>query len=295
MKKIIIAGGTGFIGDYLSHYFKSNGYEVFIISRQAPHIQWTDTAGIATALEGAECLINMAGKSVDCRYNAANKAEILRSRVATTKQLGEAIQACKNSPKLWMNSSTATIYRHEEECANTESTGIVGEGFSVSVAKAWEEKFFSFHLPQTRQVALRIAIVLGNAGGAFVPLKNLVKFGLGGQQGNGQQMFSWLHIADLKNMLVFIMQNEQLKGAVNCVSPHAIQNKTMMLALRKAMCMPFGLPTPKWLLQIGARFINTETELVLKSRWVYPETLLNNGFQFQYPAIESALENLIKE
>ena len=294
MKKIIIAGGTGFIGDYLSHYFKNNGYEVLIISRQTPHIQWTDKVGIANVLEGAECLINMAGKSVDCRYNAANKAEIMRSRIETTKQLGEALQTCKNPPKLWMNSSTATIYRHEEKRANTESTGIIGEGFSVNVAQAWEQTFFSFHLPQTRQVALRIAIVLGNEGGAFVPLKNLVKFGLGGAQGNGQQMFSWLHIEDLKNMLVFIMQNEQLNGAVNCVSPHAIQNKTMMQALRKAMHKPIGLPTPKWLLQLGARLIKTETELVLKSRWIYPETLLKNGFQFQYPTIELALKDLIK-
>ncbi len=294
MKKIIIAGGTGFIGQYLQDKYTQEGHKVITISRQKNHLNWTDSRGIQLALENSDLLINLAGKSVDCRYTAKNKAEIFKSRISTTQLLREAIGHCFNPPKLWINSSTATIYRHEEERANTESQGIIGHGFSVDVAKQWEATFFKFALPQTRQVALRIAIVLGNQGGAFIPIKNLVRFGLGGSQGNGQQMFSWLHIKDLKNTIEFIMQHEELKGAINCVSPNAIQNKTLMRTLRKAMHIPFGLPMPKWLLQMGARFINTETELVLKSRWVYPETLLNNGFQFEYPTLEKALEDLIK-
>lgn len=294
MKKIIIAGGSGFIGRYLQKKYEQEGHKVIVISRQKNHLNWTDTNGLQLALENADLLINLAGKSVDCRYTPKNKAAILSSRIETTQQLGAAIQKCFNPPKVWMNSSTATIYRHEEVRANTESTGIIGEGFSVGVATAWEKQFFSFKLPETRQVALRIAIVLGNEGGAFVPLKNLVKWGLGGAQGNGLQMFSWLHIEDLKNSIDFIMQHSEITGAINCVSPNAIPNKTMMHALRKALHQPIGLPAPKWLLQLGARLIHTETELVLKSRWVYPETLLNKGFQFKYPSIELALADLIK-
>ncbi len=294
-KKIIIAGGTGFIGEHLSKQFVNLGYQIIFISRNKENIQWQDTAGIIYALEDAEMLINLAGKSVDCRYNEKNKAEILLSRTKTTKALGEAILKCKNPPKLWINSSTATIYRHAEDRPMTESTGEIGKGFSVDVAIKWEESFFSFQLPHTRQVALRIAIVLGKDGGVMKPFINLVKFGLGGKQGSGKQMFSWIHIEDLFNIVLFLQTHKELQGVFNCSAPNPVNNKTLMQTLRKEMKIKFGLSSPTWLLNFGAIIINTETELLLKSRWVVPEKLLASGYTFKYPRLEGALGNILKK
>lgn len=190
MKKIVIAGGTGFIGTYIEKRLRDElGYEVKVISRNPQYISWDDQSAIIEALEGAELLINLAGKSVNCRYNERNRKEIMDSRVRTTRILGEAMLACEHPPELWVNSSTATIYRHAEDRPMTESTGEIGSGFSVDVATKWEETFFSYNLPNTRQAALRITIVLGD-GGVMGPYRNLVRFGLGGVQGSGKQMFS---------------------------------------------------------------------------------------------------------
>jgi uncharacterized protein (TIGR01777 family) len=201
-KKIVIAGATGFIGKYLTKRFYEKGDEVVIISRDKNHITWGNEKAIITALEHADLLINLAGKSVDCRYNEKNKKEILLSRTETTKALGEAIIKCNNPPALWINSSTATIYRHAEDRPMTEDAGETGEGFSVDVAKSWEHAFFQYKLPNTRQVALRTAIVLGKDGGDMKPFINLVRFGLGGKQGNGNQMFSWIHIEDVFEIII---------------------------------------------------------------------------------------------
>lgn len=189
MKKVVLAGGTGFVGQDFAQRFRKLGYEVLIISRQPGHIAWEDRAGIIGALEEAEMLINLAGKSVNCRYTDENRKVILESRTRTTRILGEAILACNQPPELWINSSTATIYRHAEDRPMTEKEGEIGSGFSVDVAKAWEQAFFEFSLPSTRQIALRIAIVLGE-GGVMVPMTNLVRFGLGGSQGTGTQQFN---------------------------------------------------------------------------------------------------------
>jgi uncharacterized protein (TIGR01777 family) len=206
-KKIIIAGGTGFVGNYLTQKFRSLGNEVHIISRQGDLINWDDAKAIAIAMENAEMLINLAGKSVDCRYNKKNKKEIFDSRIDTTKILGEAVLKCKNPPPIWINSSTATIYRHAEDRPMTESTGEIGSGFSVNVATNWEKAFFDFNLPDTRRIALRMAIVLGKDGGVIKALKNLVRFRMGGKQGNGNQIFSWIHIDDVFSIINFIQQN----------------------------------------------------------------------------------------
>ena len=292
-KKIIIAGGTGFVGKYLTKHFGNLGYQVIIISRQKENIQWQDTAGIINALENSQMLINLAGKSVDCRYNEKNKTEILKSRTETTKALGEAILKCNNPPELWINSSTATIYRHAEDRPMTESKGEIGEGFSVDVATSWEQSFFSFQLSNTRQVALRMAIVLGKDGGVMKPFINLIRFGLGGKQGNGNQMFSWIHIEDLFNIILFFQSHKELIGVFNCSAPNPIDNKTLMKTFRKAMNSKIGLPSPAWLLKIGAVIIKTEPELILKSRWVVPEKLLEAGYTFKYPILETALKNIL--
>ncbi len=293
MKKIIIAGGTGFIGKYLEAKFKELGYNVIIVSRRQGFVNWTDKNKLIESLNDAEILINLAGKSVDCRYTEKNKAKIFSSRIETTKILGDIIQQCINPPKLWINSGTATIYRHAEDKPMTESTGEIGEGFSVNVAKAWEKSFFDYQLPNTRQVLLRIAIVLGKDEGVMKPLKNLVRFGLGGKQGNGNQMFSWIHIEDLFRIILFINENKNLQDVFNCSAPNPVTNKFLMQKLRQYMRINIGLPSPKWLLEFGALLIKTETELILKSRWVLPERLLNENYKFLYSTIDNALSNLI--
>ncbi len=294
-KKIVIAGGTGFVGKYLTQKFESTGYEVIIISRQKEHINWNNEPAIAAALENAEMLINLAGKSVDCRYNEKNKKEIYDSRIDTTKQLGYAVFMCNNPPPLWINSSTATIYRHAEDRPMTETEGEIGSGFSVNVATNWEKAFFDFKLPATRQVALRMAIVLGRDGGVIEPLKNLVRVGMGGKQGSGSQMFSWIHIEDLFGIICFAQQHSEISGVLNTSAPNPVNNKILMQLIRKTMGVKFSLPLPAWLLKIGAVIIKTETELILKSRWVIPERLTEAGFQFKFSRIEDALNNIIND
>lgn len=290
-KKAVIAGGTGFIGSYLTEKYKRLGYRVYIISRQHGDIQWNDESGIRRALDGAKLLINLAGKSVNCRYNEANKREIFNSRTETTEILGHAIEHCKKPPELWINASTATIYRHAEDRPMTEAGGEIGSGFSVEVAKAWEQSFFSFHLPNTRQVALRIAIVLGN-GGVMEPYRNLVKYRLSGKQGNGRQMFSWIHIEDLYRTMRFMQHRDELEGVFNASSPAPVTNKVWMKTLRQSLNRRAGLPAAKWMLKTGAILLRTEPELILKSRWVLPERLEQEGFRFRYPTVGHALSEL---
>ncbi|KMK75082.1 TIGR01777 family oxidoreductase [Alkalihalobacillus pseudalcaliphilus] len=291
-KKVILAGGTGFTGNYFEKRFSEMGYEVYIISRQQPHITWQEKDNIQQALEGAELLLNLAGKSVNCRYHEKNKKEIFSSRTETTNLLGELVATCKTPPKLWINASTATIYRHAEDRAMTEEKGEIGTGFSVEVAKAWEQAFFSHKLKETRQVTLRISIVLGQSGGVMIPYSTLAKFGLGGHQGNGKQMFSWIHIEDLFQMVLFTMTYEEVEGIYNAAAPFPITNRTFMKTVRMAYNRKLGLPATKWMLEVGAFFLRTETELLLKSRWVTPDRFLQKGFTFQYPTIEVALEEI---
>ena len=291
VKKAVIAGGTGFIGTYLKEKYERLGYRVYIISRQSEHIQWDDTYSMKDALDGAKLVINLAGKSVNCRYTEANRREIFNSRTETTEALGRAIEACSTAPELWINASTATIYRHAEDRPMTEDGGEIGRGFSVAVAKAWEDSFFSFQLPDTRQVALRIAIVLGD-GGVMEPYRKLVKYGLGGKQGNGRQMFSWIHIEDLYRTIRFMQHRDELSGVFNASAPNPVANKQWMNELRQSMNRRAGLPATKWMLETGAAALRTETELILKSRWVVPERLVHEGFRFRYPALKNALADL---
>lgn len=292
-RKIVLAGGTGFIGGHLEREWKRLGFDVLHISRKEGHIVWSDASAITRALEGAEMLVNLAGRSVNCRYTAANKEEIMNSRTETTRILGQALLQCQAPPPLWINSSTATIYRHAEDRPMTEEEGEIGSGFSVEVAKQWERAFFSFELPSTRQVALRIAIVLGPGGGVMTPYRNLVRFGLGGAQGSGNQMFSWIHVEDLYGIIMFLKAREELSGVFNCASPSPVANRELMSRLRQAMRVRFGLPASRWMLELGALFMRTETELILKSRWVIPERLTKAGYSFRYDTLEKALSQIL--
>ena len=302
MKKVVIAGGTGFIGKMLCSHYKSRAFEVVVLTRglsftenEIRFIHWNAKAlgPWQNELDGAQILINMNGRSVDCRYNKTNRKEILDSRVDATKVLGLAIAKLKNPPLLWFNSSSATIYRHAEDRQMDEITGEIGKGFSVEVCKSWEHTFFSAETPETRKVALRTAIVLGAQGGAIKPLLRMTQFGLGGSQGNGSQFFSWIHEDDLLHAMDFIEERKSIEGPVNISAPNPLRNEELMRILRQKIGIPFGIPTPKWLLAMGAALINTETELIMKSRNVVPKKLNDAGFVFKYPSLNIALDQLI--
>ena len=299
MKKIIIAGGTGFLGQVLKTYFTKQNYTVFILSRKPKsenEIYWngTDLGNWTKHLENAEALINLAGKSVDCRYTDKNKKAIYNSRIDTTNLLGLAVNLCDNPPKYWFNSSTATIYKGSLDRPNTEKNGIIGDDFSMNIAKSWEQTFNAITTPKTKKVILRTSIVLGKNGGAIIPLKQLTRFGLGGKQASGDQKVSWIHTVDFTNAIQFLM-DQNLKGVFNLCVPQPTDNKTLMQSLRQVLNVPFGISHPIWLLKLGAFFIGTETELVTKSRNVLPEKLLQHGFTFKYTNIKTALKDLIKK
>lgn len=303
MKKIVIAAGTGFLGNALINHFKDTAAEIVVLTRgkasiknSVRYITWDakTMTGWERELDGADALINLAGKSVDCRYTEANKNEIMASRVNSTVVLGKAINACANPPKHWLNSSTATIYRHSTDKQMDEATGEIGHDFSMNVAKVWERVFFEANTPNTLQTALRTSIVLGKEGGAFVPLKKLAQMGFGGKQGSGTQFVSWIHEKDFAGAVQFIISNK-MQGAVNVVSPTPIKNSAFMKALRAAINIPFGINIPSWALGFGAKLIGTETELVLKSRNVIPARLTKSGFTFEYGNLDKALKNLTKK
>ena len=312
--KIVIAGASGFMGRDLVARFRADGDEVVTIGRAAADARWGDAAGILSVVDGADVLLNLAGKSVNCRYGSANRAEILRSRVETTRALGDAVAGARQPPALWLNSSTATIYRHAEDRAQTEASGELGTGFSVGIARAWEDAFAERDLPATRRVALRTAIVLGD-GGALIPLLNLARIGFGGAQVDGpwfrsrrrmaagtfhefgarggRQRFSWVHLDDVYGILRFLIDHDGIDGVVNVASPEPVDSVTVMRSIRRALRMPFGIPLHRWLLEPGAWAIRTETELVLKSRWVVPERLLDAGYHFRHPGIDDALAHIV--
>lgn len=301
--KIIIAGGTGFLGEALSQHFIQQGHEVGILSRRANqtkngihYYQWDGKtlSDWAKALDGADVLINMAGRTVDCRYTEKNKAEILDSRLFSTKILGEAIAQAQQPPKVWLNSSSATIYKDTrgDVLANNEFSTNTGDDFSMNVCKSWEKAFENAATPQTRKLILRTTIVLGKGGGAMSPLANLTKLWLGGTQGDGNQFFSWLHLDDFVQIVDFLIQNTSLEGVFNLAAPNPLPNRDFMRALRKACSRSWGLPMPAFLLKFGAILIRTEAELILKSRKVVSQKLADAGYIFKYPTVETALAEI---
>lgn len=353
-KKIVIAGGTGFIGQAMARYFGKNNH-VLILSRQSVNgqnngygsdlLKASDGYNITywrwdgknverhwlNDIDGADIVINLAGKSVNCRYNDRNKREVLESRVQATQVLGQAIRMVKKAPALWINAASATIYRHATDRPQDEIHGEVSElkrdnmpwslldrlrfagkrvkaallhgkqseqyqalakDFSVGICQQWERAFFEEATPGTRKIALRAAITLGE-GGVMVPYFNLLKAGLGGYQGSGDQRYSWIHEEDLCRIVEWSYEHAEAAGVYNCAAPNAVTNKAFMDTLRAATGHRFGLPAFTWMLELGAALIGTETELILKSRWVTPGRLLQEGFRFRYTEARQAIADIV--
>lgn len=300
--QIVIAGGTGFIGKFLINAWSSR-HDIIVLTRQQKkyraqgavrYVSWDPQrdGDWMQAIDGTDLLINLTGKSVNCRYTVRNRQAILQSRLQATTALGRAVKQAAHPPACWINASSATIYRHAEDRPQDEYTGETGHDFSMNVCHEWERYFFEQDTALTRKVALRIGITLG-AGSALDTLLRLAKTGLGGRQGSGRQKVTWIHYLDLIGIMYWIWKHPKMEGIFNCCSPNAVSNNHFMQTLRKAAGIPFGIPMPEPLIRMGAFLIGTSPELVLKSRWVVPTRLLQSGFVFRYPQLQQALEDII--
>lgn len=301
MTKIILAGGTGTMGLILQKHFADRGFEVVVLTRRpalqqhpkARMLHWDGrTVGAwAGELDGSDAVINLAGRSVDCRYTAENKALILNSRVDATHVLGEAIAKSGTPPRLWINLSSATVYRHAEDRPMDEFSGELGKDFSPQVVLAWEKAFFSHKRDGVRQVAVRCAMVFSRHGGAFPRFVQLTRLGLGGHHASGQQYVSWVHETDVSGFFQWLMDTSKVEGIINLASPNPLRETELMQHLRKHIKPIVAFNVPKWMLTIGAFFLRTETELVLKSRRVVPTRASQLGYALHHPIITSALDD----
>jgi uncharacterized protein (TIGR01777 family) len=303
-RKIVIAGGTGFLGQAIINKFKPITTEIIVLTRHPKSINgnvqevfWdAKTLGKwAEMLEGADALINLTGRSINCRHNEQNKKEITESRVNATTILGKAILELTHPPKLWINASAANLYKDKNNKPNDESNTDYGNEFMDDVSINWEKAFNESKTPKTRKIIMRITLILGNGGGVFPVLNNLVKKGLGGKAGNGLQYMSSMHEEDFVNAIDWFISNEKLSGIFNMASPEPITNEMFMRLIRKKLNIRIGLPSPAFAIKIGAFFMQTEPELVLKSIRVVPKNLLDSGFAFNYSTTVAAIDNLIEK
>jgi uncharacterized protein len=308
--RIIIAGGTGQVGTLLARAFVADGHEVVVLSRRPMHARWrvvewdAHTVGSwVRELEGADVVIGLAGRNVNCRYTDANRADIMRSRVESTRVVGRAIAACEAPPRVWLQMSTATIYAHRFDAPNDERTGIIGGQeadapaswrFSIDVATAWEAAARESKLGTTRLAILRAAMVMSpDAGGIFATLQRLASLGLGGPVDGGRQYVSWIHERDFVRAVYWMISHDDIAGVVNVAAPAPLPYADFMRALRRAVGMPIALPATRWMVALGAWAMRTEPELVLKSRRVVPTRLLDSGFEFEFPEWSDAAANLV--
>jgi len=307
--KIVIPGGTGQVGSVLARAFHDDGHEVVILSRRPAALPWrvvewdAKTVGPwADEIDDSDVVINLAGRSVNCRYTEENRRQMMDSRVNSTRAVGESIAAAKNPPNVWLQMSTATIYSHRFDAPNDDVTGIIGGSepdapgswkFSIEVATAWERAANEADTPNTRKVLMRSAMVMSpDRGGIFDTMLGLVKRGLGGTAADGRQYISWIHDVDFVRSIYWLIEHPELSGPVNLSAPTPMPNEDFMRVLREAWGTSIGLPASRWMLEVGALLMRTETELILKSRRVVPTRLLDSGFEFSFPIWEHAALDL---
>jgi hypothetical protein len=305
--RIILAGGAGFAGRLLTSSFAKDGWEVVVLTRSprttdgpVRMVGWDgrQMGDWTRELEGAQAVVNLSGRSVNCRYNENNRRQILDSRVLSTKVLGEAIRGCARPPTIWLNAGTATIYKHSfdrtmDENGEIAATAEAKDEFSVEVAQAWEAAFATAATPETRHVTMRMAMILGAAeGGVYRVLRRLVRLGSGGSMAGGKQFVAWIHEQDFCRAVRWLVDREGFSGPVNMVSPNPVTNREMMRTLRREIGAPFGLPATGRMLEIGAFFLRTETELMIKSRRAVPARLLEAGFEFKFPRLADAVREI---
>ena len=307
-RRIILAGGSGFLGKALAEKFTARGDEVIVLTRspqgRSDGVKEVEWDGVHLGewikfLDGAEAVINLAGKSVDCRYTGENRRAIISSRVNPTRILGEAMDHVLHPPRVWLNSSSATLYKHTfdttmDEAGEIGATPEAKDEFSIEVIRQWERALDEARTPKTRKVALRITLVFGRDGGVFPVLRRLARFGLGGKMGSGRQFVSWIHAGDFCRVVEWLIAKDVMTGPVNLAAPNPLPNREMMRRVREACGTPFGLPATEWMLEVGAFFLRTETELLIKSRYVVPGKLLASGFKFQFPKLRDALADICK-
>lgn len=307
--KVVIPGGSGQVGAALGRAFLARGDEVVVLTRGSAAavgraVTWdgASVGGWAGEVDGADVVVNLAGRSVDCRYNASNRRAIMDSRLRSTRAIGQAIAQAARPPRVWLQAATATIYAHSYDRPNDERSGVLGGGepdvpdtwrFSIDVARAWEQALDEAEVGATRKVKLRSAMMMSpDRGGVFDVLLGLVRRGLGGRSGDGRQYVSWIHHFDFVRAIFWLIEHESLDGAVNVAAPEPLPNADFMRALRQAWGIPFGLPASRWMLEAGALLMRTETELVAKSRRVVPGRLLADGFDFEHPRWPEAAQDL---
>lgn len=309
--KIVIPGGSGQIGTMLARTFLTDGHDVIVLCRKLDKQKWKTIAwdgktlsDWAAEIDGADVVINLAGRSVNCRYNDENRRQMIESRVDSTRVVGQAIAAAANPPKVWIQASTATIYSHRFDAANDDIDGIIGGDevdapdtwrFSIEVAKAWEKAANDATTPKTRKVLMRSAMTMSpDRNGIFDVMLGLARKGLGGTAASGKQYISWIQDQDFIRSVYWLIEHDDLSGPINISSPNPLPNREFMRIFRAAWGISFGLPAMEWQLAIGAMLMRTETELILKSRRVVPKILTDSGFEFEFPDWSEAARNLVK-
>ena len=307
--KFVMPGGTGQVGTVLKRALSAAGHDVVVLSRHPAgpgEVHWDgETVGPwAAEIDGCDVVVNLAGRSVNCRYTPANLRQMMDSRVHSARVVGEAIAAAGRPPRVWLQMSTATVYAHRFDAPNDESTGVIGGtepavpgywGYSVDIAKAWEREQESADTPHTRKVLLRSAMTMSpDPGGVFDVLLGLVRRGLGGASGDGRQYVSWIHDRDFARAVEFLVARDDIEGPVNLAAPEPLPQRAFMRALRAAGGVPVGLPATRWMAEIGAFVLRSDTELLLKSRRVVPGRLLEAGFAFDRPEWPQAADDLVR-